>query len=250
MRLFKKHYLIFLIFFSLLNAEVPNNKIRVALFDDKGANPRNLLVAALETAPDMSFSMINGEELREGELKGFDVLLVPGGSAQRESLSMQAEGRNEVRRFVGEGGIYMGICAGCYLLTQAKPTDLGLLPLDTKDKANWQRGKGLLPVELTPEGNEIFGTNQKVLEILYHNGPVIDTSHITPEAGFIPLGFYRGELVKHGAKHGLMANTPAMFLGRFGKGLVLGISPHPEANPNQVNMELNAIRWLYIHRTK
>jgi hypothetical protein len=28
-----------------------------------------------------------------------------------------------------------------------------------------------------------------------------------------------------------------------------GARPHPEASPNQVQMELNAIRWLYAHRT-
>lgn len=225
-------------------------KIKVALYIDRGAKPRGNLLKALKTAPDMSLTVIDGEDLREGYLNAFDVLLVPGGSAKRESFSMGEKGREEVRRFVANGGLYLGICAGCYLLTASKPAYLGLLPLDTLDKQHWARGKGILPVELTPLGNEIFGTNQKIFEVLYHNGPVIDTSHLTTEANFMPLGYYRHELVKKGGQKGLMNGSPAMFLGRFGKGRVIGISPHPEAKRSQVEMELNAIRWLYAHRTK
>jgi len=232
---------------TLLTAsETP--KIKVALFFDKGARPRSNLPIALEAANDMTFSTVNGEELREGYLNNFDVLIVPGGSSKRESVSMEAEGRKEVRRFVEKGGIYLGICAGCYLLTQAKPTDLGLLPLDTLDKAHWRRGKGILPIRLTPLGQEIFGTKQNIIEVLYHNGPVIDDSHMTKDSNFKPLGFFQGELVQRGGKQGIMINTPAMFIGKFGKGLVMGISPHPEASRSQVYMELNAIRWLYAHR--
>ena len=231
------------------DSDTKNSKIRVALFLDKGAHPRNNLRVALETASDMTLTTLDGELNREGDLKNFDVLVVPGGSAKRESFSMKAEGRLEVRRFVHEGGLYMGICAGCYLITEAKSTDIGLLPLTTRDKHHWERGKGHLSVELTPLGMEVFGTTQSHWSILYHNGPVIDASHVTPESAFSPLGYYRSELVKPGGIPGLMVNSPAMFMGRFGKGRVIGISPHPEASPEQVFMELNAIRWLYRTQT-
>lgn len=231
---------------TFLTAEESHEKIRVVLFLDKGAHPRNNLVKALEEAKDITFKTIDGEELREGNLKDADLLIVPGGSSKVESITMKPEGRQEVRRFVNGGGLYIGICAGCYLLTEAKSTDIGLLPLKTE--RHWQRGKGILPIELTPKGQEIFGVKQKMINILYHNGPVIDASHVTAASAFTPLGYYRGELVEKGGTPGLMKGTPAMFYGKFGLGLVLGISPHPEANINQVDMELNAIRWLYNHR--
>lgn len=237
------------LFLTSIEAQPPaTNKIRVALFKDQGARPRDHLIAALETAPDIALTLLDGEELRQGELKNFDLLLVPGGSALREAMSMKPEGRNEVRRFVSNGGLYMGICAGCYMMGESKPAYLGLMPLETMDKAHWQRGKGYLPVEITPIGDEIFGTNQREMQILYHNGPVIDTSHMPPGTYFVPLAYYRGELVGRGGRPGVMINSVAMYLGRFGKGLVIGISPHPEATPSQVSMELNAIRWLYNHR--
>lgn len=252
MRICKMFLSILLIATAVLSAAAPGpiggKKIRVALFLDRGANPRDILRESLEAAPDISLTVVDGEDLREGWLRDFDLLIVPGGSAKRESMSMKEEGRKEVRDFVGRGGLYIGICAGCYLLTEAKPTDLGLLPLDTVDKPHWQRGKGVLPIELTPMGNEIFGTKERIIEVLYHNGPVVDASHVTPASDFIPLGYYRSELVERGGKRGLMNGAPAMFFGRFGKGLVIGISPHPEANIHQVYMEMNAIRWLYAHR--
>lgn len=234
--------------FPHTNAEASTNKIRIAVFVDKGAHARKTLISALRAAPDMTITKVYGEDLRAGELKDFDLLLVPGGSAKKESFSMQAEGREEVRRFIHNGGLYLGICAGCYLLTEAKPTDLGLLPLDTVDKAHWARGKGRLPVELTPFGKEVFGTQESMFDILYHNGPVIDASHVTPESQFTPLAYFRGELVGEEGKKGLMVNKPAMFLGKFGQGLVMGISPHPEASSDQVFMITNGIRWLYNQR--
>lgn len=227
-----------------------SSKIRVAIFEDKGAHPRNNLLVALETAIDMSVTPVDGENLREGNLSGFDLLLVPGGSAVKESHSMKEEGRQEVRRFVANGGLYLGICAGCYLLTESRKEYLGLLPLTTRDRSHWRRGRGVLPVELTSQGKEVFGTSQNLLDILYHNGPVIDASRVTAASNFVILGYYRDELVARRGRVGMMVGSPAMFMGTFGRGLVLGISPHPEANINQVNMELNAIRWLYSHRNK
>lgn len=246
------HYLLYfqILFCALLSIETSlsafsNHKIRVALFKDQGARPRDHLIQALANAPDMTFSILDGEELREGGLRDFDVLIVPGGSAKKESMSMKESGRNEVRRFVYAGGSYIGICAGCYLLTEARPSDLGLLPVDTVDKRHWARGMGVLPVELTPLGKEIFGTQQTILDIYYHNGPVINPTKAIQASNFAPLGYFRGELVNRHGTRGLMTNSPAIFLGRFGKGLVIGISPHPEASTLQVNMELNAVRWLY-----
>ena len=246
--LFLNRFFLVLSVMTIFSAISGAEKIRVALFLDEGAHARNHLVDALSNAGDMSFSTMDGESLREGQLNDFDVLVVPGGSAQRESISMKAAGRTEVRRFVNKGGIYLGICAGCYLLTQSKPNDLGLLPLHTLP--HWRRGKGVLPIELTAQGKEIFGVNQSMIEVLYHNGPVITTSGVTPESHFTVLGYFGKELVEKGGQPGVMVNTPAMFFGRYGKGQVLGISPHPEASESQVNMELNAIRWLYSHRNQ
>lgn len=257
-RFFKTLAILMMLVGSCMSTSLPGNqqtidtskKIKVAIFKDKGAHPRGNLLVALETALDMTVTPIDGEELRGGYLNNFDLLLVPGGSAVKESYSMKKEGREEVRRFVANGGLYMGICAGCYLLTESRRDYLGLLPLKTRDRAHWRRGKGTLPVELTQQGKEIFGTNQNMFNILYHNGPVIDASHVTAASHFVVLGYYRGELVARRGKPGVMVDSPAMFMGTFGKGLVLGISPHPEATVNQVNMEMNAIRWLYAHRTK
>ncbi len=222
----------------------------MALFLDKGAHPRSGLVTALENTSDMSLTTLTAEELREGSLKEFDLLLVPGGSAKVESIAMSEKGREEVRQFVKNGGLYIGICAGCYLLTEAKPTDIGLLPLNTKDKKHWSRGKAVLPVSLTPKGEEIFGTTEKVFNILYHNGPVIDASTVTAGADFTPLAHYLGEVVAKGGVPGVMRGSPAIFYGRDGKGWVMGFSPHPEANPDQVFMILNGIRWLYSNKNR
>ena len=177
---------------------VNEEKIRWHLFLDRGARAREQLQNALKTNKDLDTTIVYGEDIRHGCLKDFDVLIVPGGSGKKESRSLEEVGRDEIRRFVLNGGIYMGICAGCYLLTHARPEYLGLLPLTTVDKEHWRRGKARLPIEFTPLGMEVFGVSNPEATVVYHNGPVMKKTD-TENPGLInPLCYFRGEAVANG----------------------------------------------------
>ncbi len=229
-----------------------DQKIKVALFLDQGAHAREELCQTLRSQPDMRVTIIYGDDVRAGRLRDFDVLVVPGGSGREEAASLEEDGTNEIRRFVQNGGIYMGVCAGFYLLTETRPQYLGLLPLTTSDSDNWRRGEAMLPIEFTPLGMQVFAMPRAKTEVLYHNGPVININGRSnkSKSDIIPLCFFRDEIVAPGGEPGVMLNAPAIILGRFGKGLVLGISPHPEATPGLETIEVNAIRWLYAHRNQ
>lgn len=227
-------------------------KIRVALFIARGvsAPARKNLSRDLDNADDFTWKSIDGDDIVNGALDNTDVLIVPGGSALKEAQSLGADARNIVRRYVDRGGIYMGICAGAYLSSQAKESDLGLLPLKTLDQEHWFRTADGAPVdvELTPLGMEVFDRKSSNVRILYENGPIFGPPIERPDSSFSPLGFYRSEVVARGGEQGVMLGAPAMVLSRYGKGLVLAISPHPEKTPGLHEMESNAVRWLYRHR--
>lgn len=192
-------------------------------------------------------TLLNGEDVCEGALKNFDVFVVPGGSGSTEASSLGAEGATEVKRFVWNGGCYVGICAGFYLASN-EPDFLGLLPVGIRDRQHWFRGETMLPIEFTEAGADVFGVSPGMANILYHNGPIVDWRPVMADPQLSKelrvLSYFRGEIVGKGGEVGIMNGAPAMVLGRYGKGLVLGISPHAEQTPPLNHILPHALRWL------
>lgn len=222
-------------------------KIRVAVYLDRGARLRPQLKETLSHQEDMRMDILDGADVREGSLQDFDLLLIPGGSAKKEAGSLTAAGRREIRRFVESGGDYIGICAGCYLATDSSPEYLGLLPMKVADRKHWHRGKAVLPVELTDRGMEIFNWDKRLIHVTYHNGPILKYPADEDASAVSTLAHYRGEIVAPGGELGVMKGAPAMVLGSYGRGRVIGISPHPEHTEGLHAMIPHAIRWLMEH---
>jgi putative intracellular protease/amidase len=229
------------------------NKIKVALFEDRGASApaKRNFETVLSNSDDIQFQTIYGDDIADGSLQGFDALIMPGGSASKQAISLGPQARAEVRRFVRDGGIYMGVCAGAYLSSEAQDNYLALLPLTTLDQKHWYRVDDGTPVnvELTPAGMDVFGVNTRNINIVYENGPIFAPPTQKVDDSFTPLGFFRSEVVADGGQRGVMLGAPAMILSRYGRGIVLAISPHPEKTPGLKQMITRALRWMYEHRT-
>ncbi len=235
------------------SAVAAGNKIKVALFEDRGASApaKKNFESVLGNSDEIQYQTIYGDDIADGSLQGFDALIMPGGSASKQAISLGPQARAEVRRFVKEGGIYMGVCAGAYLSSEAQDNYLGLLPLTTLDQKHWYRVDNGTPVdvELTPAGMDVFGLKNRDISIVYENGPIFAPPTEKVDDSFTPLGFFRSEVVADGGKRGVMLGAPAMILSRYGHGIVLAISPHPEKTPGLKQMITRALRWLYDHRT-
>jgi putative intracellular protease/amidase len=229
------------------------HQLSVAIFVDRGASaPAKANFKRLLGNSNFRWKCIEGADIEDGCLKNFDALIVPGGSALKESRSMGPEAREEVRRFVRDGGIYLGVCAGAYLSSKAKENDLGLLPLSTVDQKHWFRVKDGTPVkvELTQPGMDVFGLDKRDIEIVYENGPIFGPPLEKTDDSFAPLGYYRSEVVAPGGERGVMLGAPAAVLSRYGRGCVLAISPHPEKTHGKGWIILHALQWMYEHREK
>ncbi len=229
------------------------NKIKVAIFVGRGAEASEFRKEFDRSDDDtIDYETVIGEDIRDGYLNKFDAILVPGGSARREAISMGIAARDEVRRFVKDGGIYMGVCAGAYLASEQSNLDLSLIPLTTLDAAHWYRVDDMtgVDVELTPAGMEIFGIPKRNVRIGYENGPIFGLPAPRPDMNFCPVGFFRSEVVGDGGQRGVMLGAPAMILGKYGRGVVLILSPHPEETPGLKEVELHALRWLYQKRSE
>lgn len=234
--------------FVLLLATPGPQRAAVGLYAGEGVGGRGpmMLEKAFAAAPDVRLRPLTAGDVRDGRLADVRAIIMPGGDARREAVGLGPDGRAAVRRFVAGGGCYVGICAGCYLASAEYDWSLGLLPVTVVDRANWERGRATLRLDLTPAGREWFGLGDDRVDCLYHNGPVLRP---VPGAGdaLVPLAYYREEVVRKGAKPGLMTDTPAAVAARSGRGWAVGISPHPEQTAGLKDLIPAAVRWALSH---
>ncbi|MDO4587667.1 MAG: BPL-N domain-containing protein [Planctomycetia bacterium] len=205
---------------------------RVAIYNGPGAAEIccDSSYDILDKEPDITPKTISPEEIRQGELRHFDVVIFPGGTGSDQSQAIGEEGWKELRRFLNEGGGYFGTCAGAYLALTKNRADGSLI--DAKLKSDeWERGKAILKIELSQEGTKILGDHPGLLDIHYENGPILTEAHNPNLTPYITLAYFRSEVADNDTPTGIQTDSPAIVAGKYGKGRVIISSPHPELTP-------------------
>ena len=247
------------------NVMVPSETkaLRVAVYDAGGVGGRGPreLDHIFRTMDGVLTRRAGAEDIREGVLRQFDLVIFPGGSGSKQAAALEPAGRESVRDFVEKGGGYIGICAGSYLAAANYKWSLAIsnhqtycetleLP-DIGRKSMWYRGpSATVKMELTDEGRAILGDVKGLMNVRYHNGPVMSPMGKGGLKAFSALATFRSEVSTYEPQKGTMVNTPAIIAGDFGKGRVLCISPHPESVPALRSMVQNAIRWTGQRKQK
>ncbi len=219
--------------------------IRVALYEGPatgGKGPVNLL-KQLNHAPEFTIANISPQQLQDGALTNYDVVIFAGGSASKQASTIGPKGRAAVQHFVQTGGGYIGICAGAYLATCGS-TNSRLNMLDAMTiSPKWQRGTGNVEMELTEEGKKIIGQPAGSFAVRYANGPIVKPAERADLPDYKPLAFFRTELALNGSPVGIMVNAPSVFTGTFGHGRVAAVSPHPEQTEGLEHVVPNLVSW-------
>lgn len=224
--------------------------IRLAVYDSGGTGGvgAERVIEQVGKQPGAIVVRVCGGDINNGALDQFNVIAVPGGSGSREAASIGEEGRARIRKFVEDGGGYIGICAGAYLATSGFSWGLKILNAKTVSP-KWERGHAMVKIELTPRGREILGHRNGVFDCKYANGPVLCPAHVESLPDYEPLAFYRTEVAEHDSPQGVMIDSPAIVAGRCGKGRVIVSSPHPEQTPGLEDFIPRAVEWVTNHAT-
>jgi hypothetical protein len=219
--------------------------VRVALYHGPGTGgkgPPNLL-KRLNCPPQFTITNLSPEQVRGGALTNYDVVIFAGGSAGKQAEAIGEAGLEAVRRFVEQGGGYIGICAGAYLATcGSSSTRLNLIDAVTVSP-KWKRGSGNVEVELTDAGLAIMGAPTGRFSVHYENGPIVKPAGREDLPDYEPLAWFRTELAQNDTPLGIMVNSPAVFTGQFGRGRVVCISPHPEQTDGLDHLVPRLISW-------
>jgi hypothetical protein len=221
-------------------------KIRVALYCDLGSlKAAPAIEKCLTAVPDrFQLTRLTAQEIREGGLQKCDVVVHGGGSGSKQGTTLEQKGRDEVRRFVENGGGYLGICAGAYLATADYDWSLHILNAKVIDKKHWARGHGKVDLRVTPSGAKLLGIEKPSLACLYYQGPLLAPAAEAKLPGYTALTVFDSEIAQNGAPKGIMIGTTAMACGQFGKGRVFVSSPHPEKTKGLDGIVRTAIVWL------
>lgn len=216
----------------------------VALYHGAGASKGvSILEKALNKYKDLKIQLVTAEDIANGCLKNFDVVIHPGGSGGGQGKALGEKGREEERKFVRNGGGFVGICAGAYLATCDYEWSLNILDAKVVDKKHWARGFGPVEVDITKEGKKILGVMADKEIIYYHQGPLLAPAENPAIDDYKILGTFAGEIARNGAPEGVMKGTTAIAAASFQKGRVLCFSPHPERTDELVHQVYRAIFW-------
>lgn len=184
----------------------------------------------------LPFRCAGPEDILAGALDTADLFVMPGGFAtwglDRAEGVAGIDAR--VRRFLADGGGYIGSCGGAFYAAEGRPGWLGAF--DTVPRYTQEyllTGAGLISIAL--EDTPLTAGLPPAIEMPYYHGPAFDDprrancvaarfrSFITPSPLFIdnPLDHERFEVLK---------DRPAVLM-RYdyeGDGRLVVFSPHPE----------------------
>ena len=225
--------------------------ISVALFDGpgvSGAGPGRI-VSHFKGSRQVIVRKISALEIQTGSLTNHDIIIFPGGSANAQAKAIGEPGKSAVRDHVRSGGGYIGICAGAYLACSGFPWAVQVLDAKTVSP-KWQRGDGMVRLQLTPEGLPILRGPTGPVTVKYQNGPILMPAGDPEIDDYVSLALFRTEVAEHDSPKGIMIGSPASVAGTFGKGRVICFSPHPEQTVGLERMVEGAIRWAARRRTQ
>ncbi|EFC42943.1 predicted protein [Naegleria gruberi] len=152
--------------------------------------------------------------------ESFSLVVIPGGTAKKQAKDLGSEGLAIIKKFVSDGGSYLGICAGGYL---ACFSELKLLEnvefILPKKKSNF---KGNIKVSLSKQTEDSMENSEAT--VYYQNGPVFNVgndSNISILATIVESGEIEWPD---------MIGKPCVVYGRSGRGKVLLMGPHFETS--------------------
>jgi len=242
---------------DLMTGSRPDEPTVVAVYDGPGASDRGAgrLAGIVDRAADMTVHHLGPDDIRPAVLEQFDAILFPGGSGSKQAGAIGPAGRKHLRDFVRKGGGYLGVCGGAYLCSAHYSWSLDLI--DTAvftgsreieglgKKQMWYRGESAtVEMQLTEEGKKLFAHVPERFEVTYQNGPIVSPKADPDLTPYTPLAYFRSEQVLYEPQRGTMVDTPAIVAGRFGRGRVIAISPHPEATESLHPIIMESIRWI------
>ncbi|MGD9397682.1 MAG: BPL-N domain-containing protein, partial [Candidatus Thorarchaeota archaeon] len=91
------------------------SNVNVAYYNGEGAlGTAEIVLSNMTKWMGCSFTTVRGQDIQDGCLDDYDLLMFPGGHYPAYWNEVGLEGKAKIQEFVSGGGGYMGMCAGAY----------------------------------------------------------------------------------------------------------------------------------------
>lgn len=230
---------------GLFAAPAVTRPLRIAIYQGPGAGESGVATVTrrAQQLSGATVTALTPAEVGTQDLSSFNLLVFSGVSGSAQAKAIGEAGRLQVRAFVENGGGYLGICAGAYLACAGFDWGLGILNARTVSN-KWERGRGMMRIQLSPEGQQLFGPVADLFTIRYANGPIIEPLGCEGLPPYEVAAWFWTGIARNGAPAGVMIHSAAAVHAPFGRGKVLTISPHDEDTPGLEHFIPRAIGWL------
>ena len=218
--------------------------LRVSFYVGKGTMGAGFQwLRLLSSSREIKLQLVDDRLVRDGRLSGQEVLVVPGGWPSVIWETLGAEGTEKVRRFVCEGGKYVGTCAGAWVALN-EPGACRLLPY-RQDPSNtpFDHGHATLAVDVNERGAEALGVDKGRHFVSYWQGPLVVPEPLDGVKAEV-LATFAGNVNMERPAAPSMFGYPALIGAEYGKGRVLVSIAHPESHPRSWDMVAGAFRYL------
>lgn len=207
---------------------------------------------------------LTDSDVRAGKLDAYEMLIVPGGPDAGESYyeGLGDKGYEAIRKFIHEGGMYLGSCAGSYFPLKA---DSGTLQADmwlnvieatdTQGMDYWRTGTGFVRIEFDdvehPVATNLALGAPSTMDVIYWEGPafqILENAEVNVIArykDFIASGvalpswsLENNQIAKDAMEwsnplteerfEAHLKGYPAIIESAYGKGHMVLLSPHAE----------------------
>jgi len=238
---------------------------KVALYAD-GGSPYPF--ADILSSVGIECSSVTAVDIRNGQLSGYDVFVIPGGGFEGPPIQgalLGDDGRRAVKEFVHRGGGLWGSCAGCCNLVHMREETLKswealfkdwppMQSLDVINAEYWSVGMpgvGKLDVKnVNPNHPVMFGLPE-AFELTWHLGPFLSPLDSKTREASLPVPlvqlkgfthewtsseytfshskqFQQGALDNTYAGRGISEQRYGVIAGYYGLGKVCASGAHPE----------------------
>jgi hypothetical protein len=210
----------------------------------------------------LPFDLVRSDDIRKGVLKDYSLLFVPGGWASNKIKSLGDEGAAEIRRFVEDGGNYLGFCGGAGLATLDGIGLLNVKRKPTKERVPSFSGR----IQLNPREHEIWkGNLSPIFHAWWPSQFVVDVENVKVLATYgeaLPDSFSSdlnvgdttadGKWIELEKLYGInlapgrLLNDPAVVEGRCGEGKAILSLIHFDTPGDRNGQAILQNLWEYL----